>query len=578
MMSKKTKNSELITKIYSAALAPETYDSLMQSVEDFLVEGIPTGRDSERKIDPELINHFKTAYALHIKMGRRKNALPWAEAMVRQVPGLAMIMDMSERILATNQAAHERMGFIPRTLNDLPATSEQLQEVRNWMHDSSTSTVFVRSAYELDSQCNNAIVLRKILAGQGGEEMQNESGADGRNCIFITGVELMVERYALQHLQNTYGLTPAEGEIATDLMQGLTPAELADHRNVSTNTIRSQIKALQRKMHAKGIADIVRLVCGFAAGIAASYQASDKIPAASDPDRHLRREASMTLQDGRHLEYLEQGAPNGTPVLFLHSMLYGVRFTASAISAANHKHLRFISPSRPGYGKSDFAQNAFGDELLNTVAHDVCELLDHLGIQKAIIMGSAIGSVYALRFAHLFPNRVQALIAVGHAPIWRDSWMGKLPTRQRLIAQLSKNFPAMLPLVTRTGIALMDAGYKNKFIDALHQNIPADVLALQQSAILDVVHEGLDHTVAQGGEAFRRDCFFAVTDYVDEARRLQKPFHFIHGSMDKVVPLSNVETFAHEVPSTTFEVIDGAGQFLMMSHWQYVFKALKARA
>jgi pimeloyl-ACP methyl ester carboxylesterase len=80
--------------------------------------------------------------------------------------------------------------------------------------------------------------------------------------------------------------------------------------------------------------------------------------------------------------------------------------------------------------------------------------------------------------------------------------------------------------------------------------------------------------VAQGGEAFRRDCIFAITDYTDEALRLDRPIHCIQGNADNVVPLTNIEQFARTVPKVSFESVDGAGQFLMMTHWQYVLKAL----
>ncbi|VAV88051.1 hypothetical protein MNBD_ALPHA06-2101 [hydrothermal vent metagenome] len=568
------KNDGLISKMYGAALAPEKYDSFMNSLEEYLLDGTSTGQDVDKKFEAELGDHVKTAYAIQKKMGRQKNELPWAEALVQQIPGFALIFDGTEKILAINQIAQDGFESPIKTLADFPATETQLDQLRHWMQDPTQTGTFVRPAYDLDPNCNGAIIIRKVKPGPGSGPLNRHRDHEQETCFLVTGVELYVDDLTLKLLGTAYELTDAEGKIAAQLASGLQPVDIAAQRQVSANTIRSQIKSIQRKMQAKGVPDIVRLVCGFTAGLASSYQAVNKIPAKDNPDRRLRREASFTLRDGRHMAYMEQGSNHGKVVLCLHNMLYGVEWPIRAIAAAERQKIRIITPERPGYGKSDLAQSAFGDELLSTVAHDVCELLDHLGIEKADIMGLAIGSIYAMRFAKLFPNRVERLFAIGHAPIWRDEWMVQLPRRQQLIARLTKSFPAMLPLATRTGIALMDAGYKNKFIDALHQNIPADMSALQQSDIREVIVEGLDLTIAQGGEAFRRDCTFAIHDYSEEARRLAMPFHFIHGEKDKVVPLSHIEEFIRQAPQSTLEVVKDAGQFVLLSHWQYVLKAI----
>ncbi len=574
-MKRKNTNDSLISTIYSAALAPEKYDAFMDSIEKHLFDGVNTGQDLDKKLKTELNDHFKTAYALQKKMGRHRKQTPWAEALVQQVPGFALVFNADEQIVACNQIAQMMFGKSLRTLADFNAPEQQLDKLRLWMHDLSANDTFTSPACNININCNGAIIIRKVKPGSGSGPISSFHDHDSRTCFLVTGVEMDIDDVTQKLLNRTYGLTVAEGEIASLLAAGRLSSEIAEQRQVSLNTIRSQIKSIQRKMQAKGVPDIVRLVCGFTSALAVSYQASHKIQAPKYPHCDLQRKASFTLRDGRHMAFSEQGAKDGMVVLCLHNMLYGTSWPVRAVAAAKRQKIRIISPARPGYGSSDLLQNAFGDELLNAVANDMCELLDHLGIQKAQVLGLAIGSVYALRFARLFPNRVSGLFATGHAPIWRDHWLEKLPRRQRLIAQITKNLPALLPLVTRAGAALMDAGYKNKFIDALHHDTPADVIALEQAEIREVVLEGLDFTIAQGTEAFRRDCIFAITDFCDEARRLAMPFHFIHGEDDKVVPLSNIQEFIKEVPGSDVEMVKNAGQFVLLSHWQYVLKTLQ---
>lgn len=63
-----------------------------------------------------------------------------------------------------------------------------------------------------------------------------------------------------RELQAMFSLTPAEADIALLLGKGLSTLEISDVRGVTRDTVRSQIKALFRKMEASRQSDIVRLI------------------------------------------------------------------------------------------------------------------------------------------------------------------------------------------------------------------------------------------------------------------------------------------------------------------------------
>jgi DNA-binding CsgD family transcriptional regulator len=60
-------------------------------------------------------------------------------------------------------------------------------------------------------------------------------------------------------LSGLYGLTAAEAEVAAALAEGLSPTEIAERREVSLATVRSQIHQALRKSDARSLADLVRL-------------------------------------------------------------------------------------------------------------------------------------------------------------------------------------------------------------------------------------------------------------------------------------------------------------------------------
>jgi pimeloyl-ACP methyl ester carboxylesterase len=73
------------------------------------------------------------------------------------------------------------------------------------------------------------------------------------------------------------------------------------------------------------------------------------------------------------------------------------------MSALEHR-FRVISPDLRGFGDSPLPPEQFAD------ADDVAELLDHLGIADAAVVGSSFGGRVALELATLHPDRVNSLV------------------------------------------------------------------------------------------------------------------------------------------------------------------------
>jgi pimeloyl-ACP methyl ester carboxylesterase len=297
----------------------------------------------------------------------------------------------------------------------------------------------------------------------------------------------------------------------------------------------------------------------------------------SAPNVPLRRN-TLTVRDGRRLAYIEQGAIEGIPVLFAHNMMYGVEWTPSALFAAEKRNIRIIAPSRPGFGFSDPLPGQDIDAVLDSAAADYCEVMDHLNIERAIIFGHGMASIYALRFARRYPHRVQALLAASHAPIWKDKWLKELPVRQRQVYTVARYAPQHLPFNTRAGAALIRSGNHDRFIDALTWNIPADIKAMKNKEAYDVMVRALHHTINQGCEAYCRECIIRSRDYVDEAQKLTMPMHILHGLGDVMVPPSRVELFCERVPESQVTWVENAGQYLLFTHWQHVLRKIEELA
>ncbi|QNN68035.1 hypothetical protein H9L13_03785 [Sphingomonas lutea] len=69
-----------------------------------------------------------------------------------------------------------------------------------------------------------------------------------------------------RHLQDAFGLSAAEADIAIRLAEGDTITEIGERRRSAPGTVRTQVKHILSKMHARRQGDVVRIVGRIAAG------------------------------------------------------------------------------------------------------------------------------------------------------------------------------------------------------------------------------------------------------------------------------------------------------------------------
>jgi pimeloyl-ACP methyl ester carboxylesterase len=119
------------------------------------------------------------------------------------------------------------------------------------------------------------------------------------------------------------------------------------------------------------------------------------------------------------------GSPNGRSVVLLHGKNFNGYYWESTVTSLLAAGYRVIIPDQIGFGKSSKPgryQFSFQQLALNTRA-----LLDHLGIRTASIVGHSMGGMLAVRFALMFPDRVEKLALIN--PIGLEDWKRVVPYR-----------------------------------------------------------------------------------------------------------------------------------------------------
>ena len=115
--------------------------------------------------------------------------------------------------------------------------------------------------------------------------------------------------------------------------------------------------------------------------------------------------------------YYEDSGGDGMPVLLTHGFGAATGSWAGQVAAFKDRY-RIIAWDMRGHGATDCAEDLvnFSQELIE---RDMAALLDHLGIEKAVIGGHSLGGFLSLAFNVRYPERVKALFLQGCGPGYR---------------------------------------------------------------------------------------------------------------------------------------------------------------
>ncbi|MBI5393895.1 MAG: alpha/beta fold hydrolase [Verrucomicrobia bacterium] len=118
----------------------------------------------------------------------------------------------------------------------------------------------------------------------------------------------------------------------------------------------------------------------------------------------------------------EHGAPERTALL-LHGMFGKAVHWASCADHLTERLWKVMVPDLPVF---DMPRHETGIEGL---ARRATELMDHEGIQRAVIGGNSLGGHIALQMALRYPQRVAALILTGSSGLFERSFQNRVPRR-----------------------------------------------------------------------------------------------------------------------------------------------------
>ncbi|KAF9361483.1 hypothetical protein BGX26_002833 [Mortierella sp. AD094] len=122
-------------------------------------------------------------------------------------------------------------------------------------------------------------------------------------------------------------------------------------------------------------------------------------------------EHKFAVVQGHRYHYVEEGDPNGKPLLLVHGfpdLWYGWRHQIKYLAKLGY---RVIAPDCLGYGQTDAPMELHKYGMKTACAH-LAALLDVLEIPKVTIIGHDWGGAVVWRFGLYYPNRLHGIISI----------------------------------------------------------------------------------------------------------------------------------------------------------------------
>src|SRR5436853_2896381 len=131
--------------------------------------------------------------------------------------------------------------------------------------------------------------------------------------------------------------------------------------------------------------------------------------------------------NGINLYYEIHGT--GKPLIILHDG-FGTFETFTALSPALALDHQVIGVDLYGHGRTALTDRPFRFEHM---ADDIAGLIEHLGLEKADLLGFSLGGAVALQTAIRHPERVNKLVLIS-TPFKRTGWHPEMQTGMTNIA------------------------------------------------------------------------------------------------------------------------------------------------
>ncbi len=560
---------EAIERLYDVALDPSRYESLVDIWEEALKPLREQADFSSPRLlgDPTISSHFRRAEAFLDRIDSSSARAQMAQALAPFDKAAAFLFDEAGQVNAANAAANQMLGLAAgAALAEMAINPEDIVSIA-----AAARTVF-------GGEKDNAAVLR-VRSRERGHfvvlRLQLTTLGDGARHILAASSEVSCPEGFSEILRRAFDLTSAEASVVQSLVECCSVKEIAEQRGRSIDTVRAQVKSILSKTETRSQVELVRLALSIMdmSNLTLEVELAPRIVSRGYATLEERPFESLDTPDGRRLDYLCLGDPDGAPVFYLPGDYGLIRLPASAEQEAKARAIKIIVPVRAGYGMSTMLDP--DQDYFETFYEDAGQILAAEGAESCPILSTGDDFFAAVKLATRYPGRFTALVAAaGVLPMTRREQFERMEKWHRFIIAGSKYTPHLQPFMVKAGFFLARKIGKRGFIHAVYGNSQADIETFEDAEAFEAIVTGSEVALTEdrsAHEAFSRMMLGEKTeDWSDavHALREEMPIIFLNGTQDPQVPMATMEEFRRDYDWIDFRIFEDGGQLILFRHWR----------
>lgn len=560
--------AEIVDRLYEVALDPIRMEELIDVWEGHL-SAHRSGPVSEAvQIEDDEINAHLARASIFLDRFEATRTDGAYRSVLEDIPrSAAFLSDGGSLIAGFNRAASVAFGLDEgATLADLPFEPEDIEILRNQI----LRVASRRGEKVVTLRMRSTTTGSPVIVRVGPVDSEEEAP-----LALVISTELVWPEGFADTVQDAFGLTAAEVEIVRGITLGQPIRMIAEVRNRSPETVKTQLRSILAKTETHSQSELIRVVLGL--------MDVSQIPTGSaGPLRRPGGLANIPLQTirgpgGRRLDFLEFGAPQGRPVLYMH-LDYGlIRWPAPAEAEAAARGLRIIVPVRAGYGASQL--HAKGTDHITGVAEDYLAVLDHLGVRACAVLCLGADLRFALKMAEMRPGLLSGILGCAALlPLKTAAQYERMDKWQRFILANARYAPKVLPFLVKAGFSLARRLGKEKFFAQVNGGSPADMECFARPDVRAAMLLGSDltlHPRLTAHEAFTRECISSERDWSDLVRNTKVPVILLQGDQDPQTPVATVHELMQDFPNLDISFVPNTGQLLFFAEWPRALDTLE---
>lgn len=551
--------------IYDAANNPKRWFELIDDMAILMQSSAPNDNEAQN-IHQTLRPHFQRALDINDKVEHLEQNKDSLSSILDKLPFPVLLIDKAYKPFFMNQHAQKFLqaeSFLNLQHNTLSTatspTTIKLQQIIKNITSSSDKTLPQSQSLLLSEKKGGTCSLHITSAAQANLKTDTSLAA-----IFIT--------YSNKHhqtsqssLTNTLKLTPAETRLIHALLEDShSLPEAADKLGISSHTARNQMKAIFLKTNTNSQSELIKQILRDPAILMQQPHDTNNTKTSRESTFNI-----FTLQNGNQIEYTEYGDPNGTPMLYFHSIVHSrQQFHPYSQYAKNHG-IRIIAIERPGFGVSTRSKKF----SLSLYAKDIKQLTQHLSLSPFYVLGDANGAMSALACAAIIPEHIIKVAIISCTPYSGLNDLKKLMPLNRIMLHLAQAMPKKT-YYKICKVVLKGHTYKN-FINRMENKLHfTDLNIIKTPEYEQIYSSSVQRALSQDTEAFIEDYSARLYPLGFSVNTIVPEVHLWHGVMDMHTNITSAKTLAEAIPNCKSTFLEGCGHNLFISHIDQVLSQL----